>query len=78
MDYTQHIHTNPEILGGKPVIRGTRISVEMILAQLAAGWPVADVLESYPNLKADDILAVFALAHELVSEERYIITSKVA
>ena len=78
MDYTQRIHTDPGILGGKPVIRGTRISVELILEQLAAGWSVGDVLESYPHLTGDDIQAVFALAYELVSEERYIITSKVA
>jgi uncharacterized protein (DUF433 family) len=78
MDYTQRIHTDPAILGGKPVIRGTRIAVELILEQLAAGWSVGDLLESYPHLSAEDIQAVFALAHELVSEERYIINSKVA
>ncbi len=78
MDYTQHIHTDPAVLGGKPVIRGTRIAVELILEQLAAGWTVADIMESYPHLKPEDIQAVFALAYELVSEERYIITSKVA
>jgi len=78
MDYTKYIHTDPGILGGKPVIRGTRISVELILEQLAAGWPISEILEAYPHLKPEDIQAVFALAHELVSEERYIITSKVA
>jgi uncharacterized protein (DUF433 family) len=78
MDYTQHIHTDPAILGGRPVIRGTRISVELILEQLAAGWSVEDVLKSYPHLTPADIQAVFALAHELVSEERYIIAAKVA
>lgn len=78
MDYTQHIHTDPAILSGKPVIRGSRISVEMILGQLAAGWSVEDVLASYPGITAQDVQAVFALAHELVSEERYIITAKVA
>jgi len=78
VDYTRHIHTDPAILGGKPVVRGTRVSVELILEQLAAGWTVDEVLEAYPHIKREDVQAVFALAFELVSEEKYIITSKVA
>ena len=65
-------------LGGKPIIRGQRISVEMILKFLAAGWSVEQVLEEYPTISREDVQAVFALAYELVSEERYIIESKVA
>jgi uncharacterized protein (DUF433 family) len=78
MNYFEHIHTDPKILGGKPVIRGTRISVELILELLAAGWSIESVLESYPHVTREDIQAVFALAHELVTEERFIIESKVA
>ncbi len=78
MDYMARIHTVPGILGGKPVIKGTRISVELVLEQLAAGWSIDDVLEAYPHICRDDVNAIFALAHELVTEERYIIESKVA
>lgn len=78
MNYFDHIHTDPGILGGKPVIKGTRISVELILKFLAAGWSIDELLENYPTITRDDITAVFALAHELVTEERFIIASKVA
>ena len=78
MDYTQHIETRPGVLGGKPIIRGQRISVEMLLSFLAAGWSVDDVLVEYPTVTKDDMQAIFALAHELVTEERFIIESKVA
>ena len=78
MDYTQHIETKPGVLGGKPIIRGQRISVEMLLSFLAAGWSVDDVLKEYPSITREDMQAIFALAHELVTEERFIIESKVA
>ena len=78
MDYTRHIETRPGVLGGKPIIRGQRISVEMLLSFLAAGWSVDDVLREYPSITREDMQAIFALAHELVTEERFIIESKVA
>ena len=78
MDYTRHIETRPGVLGGKPVIRGQRISVEMLLSFLAAGWSVEEVLREYPSVTREDMQAIFALAHELVTEERFIIESKVA
>ena len=78
MDYFDHIETRENVLGGKPIIKGTRISVELILEFLAAGWTVDDLLREYPRMTADDIRAVFALAAELVKEERFIIESKVA
>lgn len=64
------ITTNPNILVGKPTIRGMRISVEQILTALAAGVPVSDLLEDYPELERADIQAVLAYAAERVSEER--------
>jgi uncharacterized protein (DUF433 family) len=78
MDYFDHIETREGVLGGKPIIKGTRISVEILLDFLAAGWSVDDLLREYPRLTAEDIRAVFALAAELVKEERFIIESKVA
>lgn len=64
------ITTNPKVLVGKPTIRGMRISVEQILTALAAGVPVPDLLDDYPELEMADIQAVLAYAAERVSEER--------
>lgn len=78
IDYTRHIETKPGVLGGKPIIRGQRISVEMVLSLLAAGWSIDDLLNEYPLVTREDVQAIFALAYELVTEERFIIGSKVA
>ena len=56
------------MLMGKPVVRGTRISVELILGWFSSGWSAEQVLESYPNITRDDILAVFAYAQELIHD----------
>ena len=62
MNWREHIVSNPEILVGKPVIQGTRISVELILGRLADGWTYEQVLESYPHITRDDIHAALAYA----------------
>ena len=64
MNWRDHIISNPEILVGKPVIKGTRISVELILGRLANGWTYEQVLESYPHIARDDIQAALAFAAE--------------
>ena len=63
------ITINPKVLIGKPTIRGLRISVEQILKALAAGVPVNDLLQDYPELEPDDIQAAIAYAAELVEAE---------
>ncbi len=55
---------------GKPVIRGTRITVELILGQLAAGITVEEVLKNYPHLTREDVYAAIEYATERVAEER--------
>ena len=64
MNWRDHIVSNPEILVGKPVIKGTRISVELIMGRLANGWTYEQVLESYPHITRDDIQAALAFAAE--------------
>jgi len=64
------ITVNPRVLLGKPTIRHLRISVEQILAALAAGVPMSDLLEDYPELEPADIQAALLYATERVSEER--------
>ncbi len=71
IDWRKHIHSDYTILAGKPVIKGTRISVELILELFAAGWTEEMILQSYPNLKQDDIKAVFAYLREVVEQELY-------
>lgn len=64
------ITANPEIFGGKPIIRGMRISVELILSLLAQGETVEAILEDYPELEHDDIRACLAYAHAVVANDR--------
>jgi uncharacterized protein (DUF433 family) len=62
MALSERISVDPEILAGKPVIRGTRLAVELILELLAAGQSEQDVLQEYPGLTREDILACLAYA----------------
>jgi uncharacterized protein (DUF433 family) len=64
------ITLDPNVMVGKPVIRGTRITVELVLGLLAHGWTKDEIMAAYPHLKADDILACLAYAHDLVSSEK--------
>jgi len=70
MDWHDRIEVNPEVLVGKPVIRGTRIAVEFIIELLGEGWTEAQVLENYPQLKRDDILAALQYTTQLLKEEQ--------
>ncbi len=67
----ERIELNEDILSGKPVIRGTRISVEQVIDHLASGWSNKDILENYLSLKPEDIYACLAYASTLVHEERF-------
>lgn len=64
------ITINPDVMVGKPTIRGLRITVEQILKALASGITIQDLLEDYPELETEDIQAVLLYATELVSEEQ--------
>ena len=61
-DASSLITTDPEILGGKPVIAGTRISVQLILEKLRDGWSIQDLLDDYPHLTREQIIAAIAYA----------------
>ncbi len=56
-DYKNHIESNPEIMFGKPCIKGTRVPVDLILERLKDKWSFEDLLDAYPKVKKDDILA---------------------
>jgi uncharacterized protein (DUF433 family) len=66
----KRITFNPEVFGGKPIIRGQRIAVEHVLGMLAGGASVDELLKYYPSLDADDIQACFVYASRIVGRER--------
>jgi uncharacterized protein (DUF433 family) len=70
------ITADPEIFGGKPIIRGMRISVELVLSLLAQGESLEAILDDYPELELADIRACFAYAHAVIANDR-IETAKV-
>ncbi len=66
---TDRIEINPEVMLGKPVIRGTRITVELILRKLSEGMSEAELLDAYPHLSREDIQSALAYAADTVSHE---------
>jgi uncharacterized protein (DUF433 family) len=78
MDWHDRIVTDPAILVGKPVIKGTRISVELVIGWLANGWTIEQILESYPHITREDVLAALAFAADRLREEDYIPLPKIA
>ena len=70
MNWRDRIEVNPDVLVGKPVVRGTRLAVELILELLAAGESESDLLASYPRLTREDLLACLAYASHLAHEFR--------
>jgi len=76
MNYNQRIVSDYKIMLGKPVIKGTRVTVEVILKKLAEGASVRDVIKMYPNLKKEDVLATLNYASEVISSEEMIAAGK--
>ena len=70
MSWQERIYVDPEVLVGKPVIRGTRLAVEFILDLLAQGWAEAEILSNYPGLTPDDIRACLAYARTILQAEK--------
>ena len=68
----ERIEMNPKVMGGKPVIAGTRIPVDMILAELGARMTPEDILREHPGLKLDDIYAAQAFAADYIRDEEVI------
>jgi uncharacterized protein (DUF433 family) len=60
----------PDVLVGKPVIRGTRLSVEFVIGLMAEGWSESDILKNYAAITHDDIIACLAYARDSLGSER--------
>ena len=72
MDYRIYIESDPAIMLGKPLIKGTRLTVELILQKLSEGATAEQLMAAYPALKPEDILAVLAYASDVISNETII------
>lgn len=70
--WENRIVTNAEILSGKPVIAGTRISVELILDCLASGWSVAEFIENYPHVSKQDVLVALGFAADVIRQKLFV------
>jgi uncharacterized protein (DUF433 family) len=70
MKWQDYITIDPEILVGKPVIKGTRLAVDFIIELLAQGWSEAEILRNYPGLKPEDIRACLLYASEMMRSEK--------
>jgi uncharacterized protein (DUF433 family) len=64
------IKLDPDVLAGKPIIRGTRLSVEFVIGLMADGWSEADILGNYPGITHDDIIACLAYARDTLNLEK--------
>lgn len=69
MDWKKYIHSDPEVLMGKPVVMGTRLAVDFLMGLFAAGWTEQQVLENYPTLNTESLHAVFAYAADCLRDE---------
>lgn len=67
----ERIEINPKVMLGKPVIRNTRVTVELILEKLAADVPIEEILRDYPRLVREDVLAALAFAHRSVGSDPF-------
>jgi uncharacterized protein (DUF433 family) len=76
MTFTDRIEVNPRVMLGKPVIRGTRIPVELILRKLGEGASEADVLNAYPQLTREDIQAAMRYAADTLAHEEVVFIGK--
>jgi len=78
VNWRELIHSDPKILGGKPVIRGTRISVELVLEFIAEGATEDRILESYPQLTREQVRAAVEFAHDMLVDEAAVARTRAA
>lgn len=71
MNWQDYIVSDNQVLLGKPTIKGTRISVELVLELFSAGWTEAQILESYPAISAESLRAVFVYLKACIQQELY-------
>ena len=75
-NYKTHIEANPEIMFGKPCIKGTRVPVDLILEKLASSWTTADLLDAYPRITKEDIEACLLFSEDREFKKAFLLQSK--
>lgn len=70
MSWSERITIDPDVLAGKPVVRGTRLAVDFIIGLLGQGWSESDILRNYPGLTREDIAACLQYASEVLQAEK--------
>lgn len=75
--WATQIATNPDILAGKPIVAGTRISVELILDCMASGWSVDKVVDAYPHITPENVLAALAFAADVLRKKPFVTVAEV-
>lgn len=71
MNWQEHIISDKQVLMGKPTIKGTRISVELVLELFSTGWTEKQILDAYPSLSPESLRAVFAYLKDCIQQELY-------
>lgn len=72
MNWSERIVTDAGTCGGRPRVKGTRITVEFLLGLKATGWSEEQILDNYPQLARDDLQAVFAYAQSILEDESFV------
>lgn len=75
--WAKRIATNPKVLAGKPIVAGTRISVELILDCMASGWSVDKAVEAYPHITPEDVLAALAFAADVLRKKPFVTVAEI-
>ncbi len=70
VEWRERIVVNEDVMTGKPVIKGTRLTVDHVIELLAEGWTTDQIIEEYPGVTADDVSACLAYASELIKSEK--------
>ena len=78
MEWREHIHSDPAILGGKPVFKGTRLSVEFVLKLVAAGWDLEKMAYEYPGIESCHVQAAAAFAAAMLRDEKFVAQARAA
>ena len=76
MNWKPRIVADTSVLAGKPIVKGTRLSVDFILSLFAEGWTEQQVLDNHPQLSVEDLKAVSAFAQACLAEEEYVALGK--
>ena len=70
VDWRERIEINPEVMTGKPVIKGTRLTVDHVIELLAEGWTVDQIITEYPGVCSEDVAGCLAYASAVIKDEK--------